>query len=343
MAAYATERRIAELAVQRACLLTDKVYHSRVKGTVTKGDKSPVTIADFGAQALVIGAVHTVFPHDSIVGEEDAEVLRSEADKRESVWALVRSAVDDSAALTGDIGGVTDAEEMMALIDLGNHAGGSVGRIWALDPIDGTKGFLRGDQYAVCLALIVDGSVQVGALGCPNLPVDPAQPEGEKGILLSAVRGQGATIRPLSNPSATPTPISMRAISALSAASFCEGVEAGHSSHRQQAAIAEALGITNKSVKMDSQAKYATVARGVADIYLRLPTSATYQEKIWDHAAGSLIVEEAGGIVSDAHGNALNFGVGRTLRENKGVVAATKNIHTEVIAAVKAELAKAQL
>ncbi|RPB16882.1 carbohydrate phosphatase, partial [Morchella conica CCBAS932] len=182
MAAYATERRIAELAVQRACLLTDKVYHSRVKGTVTKGDKSPVTIADFGAQALVIGAVHTVFPADSIVGEEDAEVLRSEADKRESVWSLVQSAVDDSAVLTADIGAVTDAEEMMGLIDLGNHAGGSVGRIWALDPIDGTKGFLRGDQYAVCLALIVDGSVQVGALGCPNLPVDPAQPEGEKGI-----------------------------------------------------------------------------------------------------------------------------------------------------------------
>lgn len=73
----------------------------------------------------------------------------------------------------------------------------------------------------------------------------------------------------------------MRAISALPAASFCEGVEAGHSSHGQQAAIAQALGITNASVKMDSQAKYATVARGVADIYLRLPTSATYQEKIW--------------------------------------------------------------
>lgn len=77
--------------------------------------------------------------------------------------------------------------------------------IWALDPIDGTKGFLRGDQYAVCLALIVDGTVKVGALGCPNLPVDPSQPEGEKGILLSAVCGQGATIvRPppfLHNPS----------------------------------------------------------------------------------------------------------------------------------------------
>lgn len=73
-------------------------------------------------------------------------------------------------------------------------AGGGWLGIWALDPIDGTKGFLRGDQYAVCLALMVDGKVQAGALGCPNLPVDPANPDGEKGIMLSVERGRGATI-----------------------------------------------------------------------------------------------------------------------------------------------------
>lgn len=87
--------------------------------------------------------------------------------------------------------------------------------------------------------------------------------------------------RPLSSPSDPGTPLKMRAISSLSEASFCEGVESGHSSHSQQAAIATALGITNPSVKMDSQAKYATIARGVADIYLRLPVSADYEEKIW--------------------------------------------------------------
>jgi 3'(2'), 5'-bisphosphate nucleotidase len=43
MTAYARERKIAELAVRRASLLTNSVYHSRVKGTVTKEDKSPVT------------------------------------------------------------------------------------------------------------------------------------------------------------------------------------------------------------------------------------------------------------------------------------------------------------
>ncbi len=80
----------------------------------------------------------------------------------------------------------------MDAIDRGSYAGGPKGRHWALDPIDGTKGFLRGGQYAVCLALIEDGVVQLGVIGCPNLPLNHNEPEGEKGSLFIAVRNQGA-------------------------------------------------------------------------------------------------------------------------------------------------------
>ena len=66
-----------------------------------------------------------------------------------------------------------------------------IGR-WTLDPIDGTKGFLRGGQYAVCLALIVDGQVVLGVIGCPNLPVKSAEPDGPRGCIFVAVKGQGA-------------------------------------------------------------------------------------------------------------------------------------------------------
>ena len=61
-----------------------------------------------------------------------------------------------------------------------------------MDPIDGTKGFLRGGQYAVCLGLLLDGKVVVGVMGCPNLPVDYTKPDGEKGVIFVAVKGQGA-------------------------------------------------------------------------------------------------------------------------------------------------------
>ena len=63
---------------------------------------------------------------------------------------------------------------------------------WALDPIDGTKGFLRGGQYAVCLALIKDGEPVLGVVGCPNLPVDYTSADAERGVIFVAVKGQGA-------------------------------------------------------------------------------------------------------------------------------------------------------
>ncbi|KAI1402787.1 hypothetical protein F4819DRAFT_453371 [Hypoxylon fuscum] len=349
---YTKELEVAQLAVQRAAILTKRVFHEKAKGTVSKDDKSPVTIGDFGAQALIISALKANFPDDEIVAEEEAAQLREDANLRQTIWNLVKSTqLSDSAAESLLGGGIKDEEAMLTMIDYGNSKGGAKGRIWAIDPIDGTKGFLRGGQYAVCLALMVDGDVKVGVLGCPNLPIDDAAPltggmesgqtdEG-RGVLLSGVLGQGATSRPLTTGTlAKEQSISMKAITDVAAATFCESVEAGHSSHGDQADIAKLLGITNPSVRMDSQAKYASIARGAGDIYLRLPVKATYQEKIWDHAAGDLIVREAGGAVTDIHGKRLNFGIGRTLADNKGVVAAPVAAHPQVLKAVQDVLSK---
>lgn len=351
--AYEKELEIALLAVQRATRLTKQVFHQQAKGTLSKEDASPVTIGDFGAQALIIAALKANFPSDEIVAEEEAADLRDNASLRQTVWDLVRATkLDDDAAEAALGGPVQSADDMLQRLDEGRSAGGAKGRIWAIDPIDGTKGFLRGGQYAVCLALMVDGQVTVGVLGCPNLPVDDAAPltadvgadasdaEG-RGVLFSAVAGEGATGRAMSTGALTPAhPISMRPISDMSKASFCESVEAGHSNHGDQADIAAKLGITNPSVRMDSQAKYASIARGAGDIYLRLPVKATYQEKIWDHAAGDVIVREAGGQVTDVNGNRLDFTAGRTLANNKGVVAAPAGGHAQVLKVVQEVLGK---
>ena len=63
-------------------------------------------------------------------------------------------------------------DEVLTAIDYGKFSGCSRGRYWAVDPIDGTKGFLRGEQYAVAIGLIENGKVVVGVLGCPNLTLD---------------------------------------------------------------------------------------------------------------------------------------------------------------------------
>ncbi|KAJ3130769.1 hypothetical protein HK100_007516, partial [Physocladia obscura] len=268
--------------------------------------------ADFGAQAVVNALLLKHFPEIPIVGEEDSKDLKENPVLSERVLSLVNGVVESPMTI----------EDIYKHIDSGNYAGGAQGKFWTLDPIDGTKGFLRGEQYAVCLALVVDGKVELGVIGCPNLPVDLDNPDSERGSLFIATRGQGA--------------FQTAKVKTASETIFCESVESGHSSQPEAAEIAQHLIIAaGTSKRMDSQCKYGVVARGDAGIYLRIPVSDTYEEKIWDHAAGTLIVEEAGGVVTDVEGKPLDFSVGRTLKNNKGVVAATARIHKEVLEAVK--------
>lgn len=322
---YEKERSVAIDAVRKACRLCQSVQAALVsEETMAKKDKSPVTVADFGAQAVVIAEILDAFPNEKIVGEEDASDLRTPAGA-----AIKDKVVRHVTTSRPDL----NEEQILSAIDHGTYTGGATGRHWTLDPIDGTKGFLRGEQYAVALALIENGKIMLGVLGCPNLPIDADQPNGDKGCLFIAVKGEGAVMRPIDD--ATETAISVTKVADVTQASFCESVESGHSSHGHAALIAEQLGVTAPPYRIDSQCKYAAVARGDASIYLRLPTRADYEEKIWDHAAGWMVVTEAGGKVTDVRGEPLDFSLGRTLSHNKGVVATNGKLHEEVIAVVR--------
>lgn len=309
-------------AVTLAARVCKSVQSQITQEVIEKKDKSPVTVADFASQAVVCRALAGAFPDDPVVGEEDAAALRASDQQpfRDSIRAeLSKVAIDaDDGAICG-------------WIDRGGHDA-AAGRYWTLDPIDGTKGFLRSQQYAISLALLVDGRIDVAVLCCPNLSLGHGG-EGPHGSLLTAVRGEGAWIQSLSG--GVPQRIQVTATADSSEARFCESVESGHSSHGHSAQVAELLGITKPGVRLDSQAKYAVVARGEADIYLRLPTRPDYNEKIWDHAGGVLVVEEAGGQATDVAGRDLNFRLGRELRENRGVVVTNGKLHERVLAALK--------
>lgn len=321
---YESELKAAVEAVRKACGLCISVQAGLVsEETVKKKDDSPVTIADFGAQAVICRELMISFPDIPIVAEEDSSELRSDEGK-----GLASRVLEYAARVCPGM----DEEGLLSAIDAGDYAGGKEGRFWTLDPIDGTKGFLRGEQYAVALALIEDGRVALGVLGCPNLPLDLKHPDAKRGCLLSAVRGSGSSVRPLEHN--TPKQIAVSDISDTRHAPFCESVESAHSSHGDSARIAELLGVTAPPIRIDSQCKYAVLARGDASIYLRLPTKKDYVEKIWDHAAGSIIVEEAGGIITDVNGKELDFSLGRTLSGNKGIVGTNGVIHGAVLSAV---------
>ena len=322
---FAAELEAAVVAVRDAATVCKSVQSNLISAaTLEKKDRSPVTVADFASQALVCSSLAKSSKIASIVGEENAAELR-EAGAEETQSKVVEH--------VRNVRG-TDISPGQALdwIDLGGvDPDQSTERYWTLDPIDGTKGFLRGEQYAIALGLIEHGRVVLGVLGCPNLP----GPDGQPGCLLTAVRGHGAEIRALSGSGRDgATAIRVSDITTTAAARFCESVESGHSDQGQSAQIAAALEITEDPVRVDSQAKYAIVAQGQAQIYLRLPTSKEYREKIWDHAAGMIVVEEAGGKVTDARGHALDFGHGRMLENNAGIIATNGPIHDVVLEAV---------
>ena len=338
---YEREQAVAIQAVREAARLCRAVASQISPEVLAKKDKSPVTVADFGSQALICRTLAQAFPNDPVIAEEDAVELRGPENAAILAQVLqhVRAVRSDTA---GGASAMIDEEQVCRWIE---HGGGSLysERFWTLDPIDGTKGFLRGEQYAIALALIVDGRIAVAALACPNLSAPPGTEQpgggGNGGPIFHAVSGQGAFVVAGDGPGGvdpSPVRLSVSRRDQPADARFCESVESGHSAQGDAAAVAARLLITATPLRMDSQAKYAVVARGEADIYLRLPTRADYREKIWDHAAGALIVAEAGGVVTDVAGRPLEFNHGRELTVNRGVVVTNGRLHAQVIEAVRA-------
>lgn len=326
---YEREQAEAIRAVRLAARLCRAVRAGIQPEVMDKKDRSPVTVADFGSQAVIGHALAAAFPDDPIIAEEDSAELRLPENA-----AILQRVVDRVSHL--GIASAPTRDDVCGWIDRGGTSEYR-DRFWTLDPIDGTKGFLRGEQYAVALALIVDGQVAVAALACPNLPPAVGAGLASPGVVFTAVRGQGAFALALDDEGGegARSPIKASAQDDPASARFCESVESGHSAHGDAAAIAGRLGIALPPVRMDSQAKYGVVARGEAEIYLRMPTRADYREKIWDHAAGALIVEEAGGIATDIAGRPLEFCHGRELTANRGVIVSNGRLHEKVLDALR--------
>ncbi|KAL5224516.1 hypothetical protein ABZP36_011155 [Zizania latifolia] len=337
---YAAELAAAKKAVALAARLCQSVQQDILQsGVQSKPDKSPVTVADYGSQILVSLVLKMEAPPSdsfSLVAEEDSEELRK--DGAEEILESITELVNETIVDDGSYSIFFSKEGILTAIDDGKSEGGPSGQHWVLDPIDGTKGFLRGDQYAIALALIDEGKVVLGVLACPNLPLgsignlNGSSSGDQVGALFSATIGCGAEVESLQG--SPPQKISVCSIDNPVNASFFESYEAAHSMQDLTSSIAEKLGVQAPPVRIDSQAKYGALARGDGAIYLRFPHKG-YREKIWDHAAGSIVVTEAGGVVTDASGNDLDFSKGRFLDLDTGIIATNKQLMPSLLKAVQ--------
>lgn len=374
---------VAILSVLAACRATRYVQPTRGKSVevVSKKDASPVTVGDFASQALVLQTLHNNFPDDMFIAEEGSDAVRKDEDLLNRIWEATNHASE----------GLMNRDQTLTAIDFGQglethdnihqiSPAISKRRVWCLDPIDGTKGFLRGrvegGQYCIALALIEKGELVLSVLGCPNLPLsstpattttpyglwsDEEVRESEKhypsspfsalrGCLFVAIRGRGCYEIPLhsiqemlapraSNETSTGSTSYVASLpwtrlhvtpndgakssKQLSQATFCLGVERGFSDpngtilkiasivHGPDALTGSSNGdgrvqdIKN-SLRIDGQAKYGLLARGDAECFLRLPKEG-YIDWVWDVAPGCLILEEAGGTMTDVYGQPIDF------------------------------------
>jgi 3'(2'), 5'-bisphosphate nucleotidase len=326
----APENQVALEALRAACRVCRAVAAGSFDA-VRKADASPVTIADFASQAVIVARLRAHLGEPVIIGEESADELRGDLDRLDAVVAAARVAWPEA-----------DRDGVLAAIDAGAQRP-THGPYWTLDPIDGTKGFVRREQYAVCLARVDGDAPVVGLLGCPNLPRDPSRgvdrADAEGSVYV--VEAQGPVFElGVDDDAAREVP----RVEAIGDPCWPEGdeiiatvsVESGHTKLDHVDAILRHLGRPSRTIRCDSQAKYALVARGQAHVYLRVPTDPTRVELVWDHAAGAAIAARTGMRVTDLRGAALDFSTPPRLARNVGILCAHPGIHGELVDAIAA-------
>nr|AFK34186.1 unknown [Lotus japonicus] len=378
---YSSELDIAVRAVQLACSLCQKMQDtlskSRSKDQVpTMDDNFPVTVAVWSVKAIVSWILSECLGGEniSILAEEDVHQTLSNNNASELLKSVVKT-VNECLAEAPRFGveepkSPLGTSELLEIISKFNTVGSPSGRFWALDPLDGTFGFVGGDQYAVALSLIEDGEVVLGVLGCPNYPMrkdwlsyqssyqrimsklNPSNSETwNKGCVIYAKRGNGkAWIQPLLHTNKkfmwpnSAKPVSVPSNEDPVLATFCETFENANSNHSFTEGLAHSVGLSDQPLRVHSMVKYAAIACGDAEVFMKF-ARAGQKEKIWDHAAGVIIIQEAGGMVTDAGGDPLDFTNGSCLEGlDRGIVAcAGATLHEKIIDSVDASWASSCL
>lgn len=293
-------------AARQAAQLTRRVQALHLLGPAHKDGREPVTLADYGSQAILCRALKAAYPGDSIIAEESAEQF---------LTLVAPEARARIVALVGEVLGehVTQGD-LVRWLDHG-HAQASE-RVWAVDPIDGTLGFLAGRRYSVAIGAVEGGLPVAGVLACPGYPSQDGQ-----GALFYAQRS-AAYAEPLGG--GKPVRVAVRPPASLGGVRLVDSVEDIHADRDTLNRVLAAAGLIRPAIeRIDGQDKYAMVASGDAQVFLRLPLEDPPRHRLWDHLAGTALVQAAGGSVTDLDGSMLDFSRGRYLSANRGVLVTT--------------------
>jgi len=308
------------IAVQQAVRLTQHVASAGIDASA-KSDDSPVTIADYGAQALICRAIAEHYPQDRVIAEEGGAAFRElvPPEGQARVASLLSDVLERSVSV----------EDVMHWLDHGAD-GGDETRTWVIDPIDGTVGFVNGRHYAICVALMEDFTPTHSVMGVPRSPLDP-----NGTILYTAEDGLFAMAADATNPRRVRAS-ERRPSDGLR---VMDSIKLPQSDLDLNTKIRAAAGVTDERVELyDSQLKYGMVAAGYGDIFVRLPRDITAEPHyIWDHAPGAALLRAGGATYTDLRGRPVDFSDGERLPHH-GFIASNGQVHEALVRGVRSVL-----
>lgn len=297
MTNYSNEVSFATELVKNAAKITEWF---RIKGfeSYQKQNQSPVTLADFASQIYIISKLQAKFPEDQIIAEEEDSAFidkRAEHAIEECFKGLKFKEIDNF-------------KETL------KYRSKNADRQWTVDPIDGTKGFLKNLSYAIGIGFMVDSKPKISAIAAPNYSM--------KGLaIFVAEKGKGAKAS-YGDGELSPVKVSRQTI--IKNAGMC------HSLHHDQPwtlKFAELAGITKKN-PMDGMGKFCLIADGSFDIYIRPERNIANS---WDYMPGDLVVREAGGVVTDLNGKPLKYEKSHCILSTPGIIASNGILHQKIL------------
>ncbi|AAP05590.1 inositol monophosphatase family protein [Chlamydia caviae] len=264
----------------------------------TKPDGSFVTPADYAVQYCLQKKLSTTFPHIPFIGEEVLDPV-NDNHKINKILEFVHK-LDPQVTPEDLLETLTPYQETSSLY-------------WLVDPIDGTSGFIKNRFFATAVSLIYEDKPILAVMACPS-----TDPHTYK--IYSAAKNHGVSLFG----TAIESRRYLRSGTTLTGR-FCEAsLAARNQQHHTTRLLSLSLPGQPQACRVDSQYKYAMVAEGAVDFFIRYPFAIS-QAKTWDHAPGAFLVEESGGSVSDIFGNPLNYRREGFILENHPIILASGN------------------
>ena len=297
MSQFSKEISLAVNLVRKASEITEWFKKKGVESYLKK-DRSPATVADYSSQIYILHRLKREFPEDQVIAEENETGLIDHHSAKQINECFTQL----------DIANISDLKNFL------NYRGQTSSRQWTIDPIDGTKGFMKGLKYAIGIGLMVNSDTKISVISVPEYK--------KNGLaIFVAEQGQGAKA---SYEGKDFEAIHVSDQKILKKARLCQSL---HYDLPWVTQFADKLGI-EKRIKMDSMAKFCLVADGSYDLYIK-PIMG-FRAFTWDYGPGDLLVREAGGKVTDLDEERLTFEEEKCILKAPGIITSNGALHDEV-------------